>query len=626
MSAFDNLFAARSYESIGSNRRFLELFSANILDAIDVDSFQNKVTIFRSGPGGGKTSLLQLFGPEPLRRISGNREVNREVYARLKRLGALADAGPSVLSIYHRMDMYDALQGGAQDADARGLFTLVGARLVMRWIAGLLSLRGLGHDQMDKIRIGIPRSGRTLPGSPVPCSGKRLYDWAARTEEAICSAVGSLDDGPAEKVPMFMGLDHIHVMAPEHVTVGGEAIEARPLIALDDLHGLDKKQRLSLIEHMCRERYPAPVWLAERLDAVSLRNLFGGINGREYKVVHLEEHWERKRTAFESFARSISEKRTQDVGVGLEISSLPDHLDDAIAPGLDAKVKDALKKVEGRVRGRSAHSRAYDGWIDSIAGSDVSSLAESLLLWRMLEIRIVRDENRKVARLVDAPLDTAGGDDDGGVREAAELMLSSEFDLPYYYGFRRIAALATFNIELFLEIASDVMDRLVAQMLRNPRDYKVSAADQEEIIKDVARRHWGEIEETNRNGIDVKRFLGSFCAFAVGASKPNVPYPPGVTGFEITRSAWSAISDPQTDDLQRVAGVLQTCLAQNYLKLQTIRQGQRGSEPKTILYLNRLLCANAGLPVGRGGWRTPSTGELVGWLKGEGGAGRGRAA
>lgn len=617
MSAFDNLFAARSYESIGSDRKFLELFSANILGAIDIAMFHNKVTIFRSGPGGGKTSLLQLFSPEPLRRISGNKNVNKEVYARLKNLGVLTDAGPSVLSIYHRMDTYDALQEGVSGVDTRRLFTLVGARLIMKWISSIVSLRDLDYDHLDKIKVGIPKSGKILPGSPVPCNGKKLYDWAAHTEEVICGAVGSLEDSPDEDVPMFRGLDHIHMMTPGHVTVGNEPITASPMIALDDLHRLDNRQRKILIDHVCEERYPAPVWLAERLDVLSLQNLIRGINGREYKVVQLEEHWDRRNFPFQSFARSISEKRTQDADTGLEIAPLPDHLDDTITPRLDTKIKYALKKVESRVRARSAHSKTYDRWIGDVEKSDVSSPAESLLLWKTLEIKIIRDENKGTIRVVDTPLNSIPTVDDSSTREAAEIMLSREFNLPYYYGFNRIAALATFNIELFLEIASDMMERLVAQMLRSRQDYKISAADQEEIIKDVARRHWDEIEHTNWNGVDVKRFLTSFCRFACNENKPGVPYPPGVTGFEVTPKAWSEIKDSSADDLKKIGDVLQTCLAQNYLKLKTIKQGKSGSEPKTILYLNRLMCAQAELPVGRGGWRTPSTRELVEWLNGK---------
>lgn len=617
MSAFDNLFAARSYESIGSDYRFLELFSSNILEAIKTSSFQNKVTIFRSGPGGGKTSLLQLFGPGPLRRISGNRDVNKEVYARLKNLGALTDEGPAVLSVYHRLDAYETLPEGAQGNDAQTLFTLVGARLVMRWLAGILSLKDLDHDQMDRIQIGIPKSGKTLPGSPIPCNGLDMYEWAARTEEAICGTVGSLEGRTDEGIPKYRGLNHIHMMVPGHVTVDGDPITAMPMIALDDLHRLSDGQRRLLIEHVCEERYPAPVWLAERLDVLTLQDFFKGINGREYDVVQLEEHWEGRGTAFESFARSISEKRIQKAGIDFKIDPLPYHLDDDAVSKLNGTASRALKKIQGRVRGRAKASHKYDTWISHAEQSDAPTLVESLLLWRSLEIKIARDEKKNPALISDVPLSLpADGGGDKRIHEAAELMLSDEFGLPYYYGFRRIASLATFNIELFLELGSDMMDRLVAQLLRNPRDYRISAHVQEEIVKNVARRHWNDIERSNRNGGDVRRFLESFCEYARGENTSSAPYAPGVTGFGITHATWSEIKNGRTGDCQRIAKVLHTCLAQNYLKIKSGRQGRKGGDPEMILYLNRLLCANAGLPVGRGGWRPRSAGELVRWLDG----------
>lgn len=641
MPAFDNLFAARSYESIGSDYEFLELFSSRILEAVKASSFRNKVTVFRSGPGGGKTSLLRLFGPGPLRTISGNRDVNREVYGRLVGLGALTGEGPAVLSVYHRLDSYEALPAGARGGDAQTLFTLVGARLVMKWLAGILSLKDLGHDQMDRIKIGVPRSGKTLPGSPIPCNGKELYDWAARTEEAICLEVGGLEGQAAESIPRFRGLAHIHIMAPGHVTVNGEKITAAPLIALDDLHRLSGEQRRTLIEHVCEERYPAPVWLAERLDVLTLQDFFRGINGREYDVVQLEEHWEDRGTAFESFARSISEKRIQKAGVDFKIASLPSHLDGDAALERSGAAGRALKKIQGRVRARSRRSRAYDGWIHDAERSNGLSNAESLLLWKALEIKIARDERRGPPRMRDVPLPpSADGGDDKRTREAAEMMLSDEFELPYYWGFKKIVALATFNIELFLELGSEMMERLVAQLLKDPRDCRISALEQEKIVKDVARRHWDDIERINRNGGDVRRFLESFCEYARGENTPSAPYAPGVTGFGVTGATWSEIrggqagpagrmpggattgaarleiKDGHAGDRGRLADVLHTCLAQNYLKIKNVRQGRKGSDPKMVLYLNRLLCANAGLPVGRGGWRPRSTGELVQWLGG----------
>lgn len=620
MSAFDNLFAARSYESIGSDYRFIELFSSNILDAIKTSSFQNKVTIFRSGPGGGKTSLLQLFGPGPLRRISGNRDVNKEVYARLKDLGALTDKGPAVLSVYHRLDSYEALPEGVQGNDSQMLFTLVGARLIMKWLVSMLSLNDLDHNQMDKIEIGIPRSGKTLPGSPIPCNGRILYEWAARAEAAICGEVGGLEDPTTADIQKFKGLNHINMMVPGHVTVDGEEITVVPLIALDDLHRLNDGQRRMLIEHMCEERYPVPVWLAERLDVLTLQDFFRGINGREYDVVQLEEHWEGRGTAFESFARSISEKRMQKAGIDFKIAPLPDHLDGDAIPKLNGAVSRALKIIQERVRARSIESNKYDIWISNVGDSVGLSHKDLLLLWKTLEIKIIRDEKKGLGRIDNLPLSlSAISEDDKKILDAAEIMLFNEFDIPYYYGFKKIASLATFNIELFLELGSYMMDRLIAQLLRNPRDYRINAREQEKIIKGVARRHWDDIERINHNGSDVKRFLESFCKYARSENTSNAPYAPGVTGFGMTNTTWSEIKNGHTDDRRWIADVLHTCLSQNYLKIKTAKQGPRGSEPKMILYLNRLLCANAGLPVGRGGWRPISTSELVRWLNSDDG-------
>lgn len=626
MSAFENLFAARSYESMVSDYRFLELFSGKILDAIDKSAFHNKVTIFRSGPGGGKTSLLQLFGPEPLLRISGNRDVNREVHARLKGLDVITDDGPRILSVYHRLDTYDMLPEGAQGEDMRDIFTLIGARLTMKWISGILSMNGLNHSHMDRIKIGIPMSGKTLPGSPIPCNGQELYEWAARTEDAICSAAGSFEKSRSSGTRRFAGLDHIHMMMSGHVSVDDKPVAARPMIALDDLHRLNDMQRRLLMEHLCEARYPAPVWLAERLDTLNLEDFFNGINGREYTTVELEEHWEDKgAAAFESFARSISEKRIQKASTGLRIMPLSDHLDDDVAPQFDDDMRAALKTIQDRVRAESERRPRYSKWVARAESSGGSSLLESLALWKVVEINIKRYERKKTEPLVETPLDDVDeSDGDRKIQEAAELMLCDEFNLPYYYGFRKIAALATFNVELFLELASGMIERVVAQLLSDSGDFRINAREQQNIVKDIAGRHWDDIKRMNANGGDVKRFLESFCRFAGDENTPNAPYAPGVTGFGITTDSWEEIKGCREGSVGRLNRVLHTCLAQNYLKLKSVRQGRQGSDPKAVLYLNRLLCAHAGLPVGRGSWRPKSTRDLVEWLDGGGEApGRG---
>ena len=623
MPAFENLFAARSYESVASEHRFLELFNGEILDAIDSAAFHNKVTIFRSGPGGGKTSLLRLFGPAPLRRLSGNRDANSEAYVRLRSLGALAEAGPRVMSVYHRLDAYDILPEEARGEDMRSLFTLMGARLTMKWISSMLLMAGLNHKHMDRVEIGIPLSGRTLPTSPIPCSGKELYKWAERTEDAICSAAGSLGGaGPVNDTMQFAGLDHIHMMEPGHVTIDGEPVAARPLIALDDLHRLDDTQRRLLVEHMCEARYPVPVWLAERLDAFSLEDSFNGINGREYTTVDLEGYWEGREDGFESFARSISRTRIQKASTGLRIMPLPYHLDDGTMPPAGGDVRTALEGIQARVRAKSRRLPLYGRWVaDAENSGEGSNPLESLTMWKMLEIKIARHERNGTEPPPDPAPDGAGEGGDGGrMREAARLMLCDELGLPYYYGFKKIAALATFNIEVFLELASEMVERLVVQLLSDPADHTINARDQQEIVKIVAGRHWDEIERVNANGDDVRRFLESFRRFASGANAPDAPYAPGVTGFGITAGAWAEIKGCRTRAAKRLNRVLHTCLSRNYLKLAGAGRDAPGGGTRAILHLNGLFCAHEGLPVGGGAWRPRSTSDLVGWLEGGGGA------
>ena len=65
MKELRNPFAMRSSESIESELIFLKLFGTGVLEILPDDCFLNKVTIFRSGPGGGKPLYYDFLGPNP---------------------------------------------------------------------------------------------------------------------------------------------------------------------------------------------------------------------------------------------------------------------------------------------------------------------------------------------------------------------------------------------------------------------------------------------------------------------------------------------------------------------------------------------------------------------------------
>ena len=78
----------------------LRLFGPGVLEVIPPDKAWNKTLIFRSAPGGGKTSLFRLFTPPSLLSLHyRSNEEYKELFGYLKSLDAISDDRPLVLGI-----------------------------------------------------------------------------------------------------------------------------------------------------------------------------------------------------------------------------------------------------------------------------------------------------------------------------------------------------------------------------------------------------------------------------------------------------------------------------------------------------------------------------------------------
>src|SRR5437899_7419643 len=97
-----NPFRMRASEQIESDATFLRLYSPSVLDVLPRSGMWDRVQVFRSSPGGGKTSLLRLFTPPSLLALYESRasEDYRELYHRMKGIEAVSEDGPLVLGVY----------------------------------------------------------------------------------------------------------------------------------------------------------------------------------------------------------------------------------------------------------------------------------------------------------------------------------------------------------------------------------------------------------------------------------------------------------------------------------------------------------------------------------------------
>ena len=617
----NNPFRMRSSESIESQLTYLKLFGSGILDALPDDCLLNKVTILRSGPGGGKTSLLRLFNPESLKEIHLHPLEYKDLSDSLEKYDITNENGPTLLGIYLRLSDYGTFQDLPIDEDKKipYLFSLIGYRLILKMLMGILSLKNVDPSYLDHITITKP-IGVNISDIPLPCNGKELFEWASNMEQKICSIMNRFDTTHDSSIILFNNVVHINALFPSNILFDGKQVVTKILIMLDDVHELRKPQRKSLLEKLTKSRFPIPIWIAERLEALELDELVPGDAGREYNTVYLEEFWESRNKSFETFAKSISNKRAEFARLDFEMNSLHQHLEDSIdTPEWSSKFKNISDEIHKKLQSISLRTSSYDNWINEQEGKMQSSM-NNALDWRILEIKIAREENSAQKRLFDVPLESESDDVDAGLKAAAEFFIHKEYGIPYFFGFSKVAKLATFNVEQFLELASALFDEAVSQRIKNKKNEILSSKRQEEIIQNIAKMHWDQIEKKINNGRDIIKFLTKFKEYAKEQTlKPNAPYLPGVTGIGITKNLYEKIIDPEmhkeNSNYKRLAEILQSCIGHNYLKIKyDAKQGKKGSEV-TIIYLNRLFCANFDLPIGKGGWRYKTPDELCDWLE-----------
>ena len=618
-----NPFTMRSAETIESNLTFLKLFGPGALDALPEDSFLNKVTIFRSGPGGGKTSLFRIFRPESLTAIYSHRSIQeyKDLFNVLKNFDVISNDGPKLLGIYLRLNDYASFHDlNVSDSEKDTfLFSLIDSRLILKMLRGILTLKNLGIEDLKRIHVEKPVGVSNLSNSPLPCTGDVLYEWASRLEENFCSVLNRFDHSLDSSIRCYNDIGHIYALKPEYITLDGKSVVEKTLVMLDDLHELRKSQRSKLLKRIVPARYPIPIWLAERLEALELADLIPGISGREYDAVYLEEYWESSRgKTFENFVKIVSNKRAQIANLDFEISSFNQHLEESLdAPDWAPKFKSMTTIVKNRIQQKALATSFYDEWIEN-QEKKLGTPKEIAEEWRILEIKIARKEKDAQKTLFDMPLPVED-EEESGIKAVSDFFIHDEFKIPYFYGFSRIAKLATANVEQFLEIAAELFEEIISKLILKKMDV-LCASRQEEIVLDIARRRWNEIPKVIKNGRDVAKFLSSMGKFAREQTiLPNAPYSPGVTGIGITETQYERIIDANIQETRpeykRLAEVLQSCVSHNYLKARyDAKQGQKDSEPVTILYFNRLLCAHFELPLGRGGWRHKTPDELCEWM------------
>jgi len=150
------------------------------------------------------------------------------------------------------------------------------------------------------------------------------------------------------------------------------------------------------------------------------------------------------------------------------------------------------------------------------------------------------------------------------------------------------------------------------------RSTHLSPGRQEAIMRKAVADRWRRLPQEIRYGREVRAFLDQTGKFARDITyQPNAPYVPGVTGIAITMRDRDLLRDSeavrQNPPLRSLARVLAACISANLF--EPIIDYRVKNKEVMVLYLNRMLCIQYGLPLGYGGFREQSLSKLVGWLE-----------
>ena len=617
-----NPFRIRASQRAVNDEQFVRLFAAGALELVgDTEDPWSGLVFLRSAPGGGKTTFLRLLTPGPLSiaaKLSQDSNV-KATYEALSESGAMTKDGPALLAVmvaftneYQELEEMETVTGAFR--------ALVNARVVLATLRAILERTGrVFPDDLGAVSATwVPVPGASIPGR---ATGEELYAWASRIEGAVYEALDELGSRTGLMQGGHAAFEALHWFATAAFSSETLSMEGKRVLLFDDVHVLSQKQRQSLRRSLTDARLACGVWVAERLEVLEENDLLveGALEGRDYhEVIHLEGRWRQRAGRFKGFVDQVAELRARRA----------DNFENrdffaALAEDLDVGVwEDKFDRAAGVIEERVVvrcreNSRRYSEWFRQVRTCGGNS-RERALAWRKMEILVERDIRRKQQSFDFEYLSEEELQDkaDTAVAAAAELFLYRECQAPLYYGRRKLAMLASSNVDQFIELAGDLFEEIAAKAAGRREPTALTAERQDAILRKAAKRRWEGLPRRIVQGYQTRRWLQALGAFCRQQSyRPTAPYAPGVSGFGITmRERHQLMTARETGTpLFELKSMLSALVAQNLLEPKLDHRNKRNNY--FVLYLNRLICARFELPLGYGGWREKTLRELVIWMK-----------
>ena len=617
-----NPFRIRASQRSVNDAEFVKLFGSDAFKVMrGIESPWDGLVFLRSAPGGGKTTLLRLLTPRPLDltyRLIDNPQVKSTRESLLKS-GAVSAEGSNILGTmvvftteYRELSTYDR---------GNSLFReLLNSRIVISVLRALLERSGRVYPgDLNSINVEWePESGATIPAH---ADGKELFTWASMIEDGFYERMDDLGD-PGPPHGGHARLDGLTWFSKATITDVNGPVTAKRVLLLDEVQRLSREQRSSLIEYLTNARENCGIWVAERLEALNHRELLseGALEQRDYeKVIQLEQRWTgASGKTYAKFVEQIANLRSAKAE-GFEARDFYSWIseeDDLAQWG--PKFEVACAQIRHRLEQIAATGDRFRAWIEAADRFEGTPL-ERALRWRKTEVVVERDIRQPQAELPFFALPEEEFDLRAAkIARTAEHFLRTEIRAPVYFGRETLAAVSSWNVDQYLEVAGELFAEIAAKF-SGPRDQPAALTTdrQDAIIRRVAKQRWDGIIRRLPQGSAAKQLLHAIEEYCREQTfRPNAPYAPGVTGIAITMAERAFLIDSPDDQIGKMSTLrdILTSLVAHNLLIPSLDH-QQGGRAVVVFYLNRLLCVQFGLPLGRGGWRHRPIDELNAWLK-----------
>jgi len=626
---FENPFFKRAAEHSTEVGEFLDLFASKCLDRLSEKNefLFNMHFLFEGTPGGGKTTLLKLFTPEPLRQIGLTQKESSRYHIRQKltELGALnTDGSPAILGIYLScVTGYETISYNSVSIE--GFYRLIDLRILMKAIRGALHLFGGNFPRdLKKLRIDYKEEigNRTLEIlSHLIGTCDEVYKFLSKEESSFVNALTN------HKLGQLSG--HYTVVSLEILRNAKWFYEDseqifKPVLFLDEVHCLSRKYWEALRNLIPARNLNIPIWYGIRSQVLSLDELFigetwnGTINERDCVRIRLDSNRKKSRDT-DNFLLEVAERRIKRAPS--EILNKGTSLDKFLLN--DYKKKYDYSKICEELAFKCNEYIYANNKFDSIKEYIPYSIAnydKAIYLYK-LSIWMEREKNKSQPELF--AMDNDKGLSDflikSEITNAAELFLSHDYNIPYYFGEDMILDLSSGNVQQFLNVSGKLFNRIMSNV-RIKRPHNLTPEDQDEIIRSTAKDFWNDIPRYVPKGEVVQRFLkiiGSYCQQQT--FRPAASYAPGITGIAMSISDYeSLLKEPINinSPIAKLAEIIRVCLAYNLFESGRDCIIRCKGRDWLVLYLNRLLCVYFSLPLSYGGFREQTRKTFFDWLEG----------